>query len=264
MKKFFKVLALAFCVLMAVTALAACGNAKLDAANDRITELEALLEAEKNNPHPEQFAQWFIESENWRAVNRGYFSQDPNDKISDEELIECLTMAYKMQFAGNTQFPYFVVFSSDEAKAWLQTQPLDNYWPLKANIHAGTVLVLVFTRTTSSPLWANFDAGAAAGAMDVAIWSKGYRTHWFCDLNFDKYASETSKGPWENPAELILFGKGYTWTNSSLTEQGVEKSTWKLMHGVVIGKIAPLDPAAETDTRATAGNRGDNWVFWAP
>lgn len=273
MKKFFKIFAVLLCILMTVTALAACGpdlQPDLDAANDRIEELEGELDYLKANIGNE-FLDWYRES-TYRAAQDAEdfmfnaclrFSSKAEDRIPIEYVTNAITFAATHQTAVNFNEAYFVIFSTDAAIQTLIDDPHGMPYggtspkvPM-TDSKSGLVVVLVFGRYAPirPTYWSVFDSGGAGGLFNLAIIAQGWRTHWFCGYNWDeqnKYDpiswngnAGTTPVPGhqysDHMVEKYLFDKGYTYTGAAMsTSPGtpipVENATWQFLHGIVIGK----------------------------
>ena len=86
-----------------------------------------------------KFIEWFNESQNWMTGANGHWSNNPEDRISDEELETIFSMATKQQNAVHWTPWFFVVIKDTEE----QRKVIGDYWDKPENCATdATVTVL--------------------------------------------------------------------------------------------------------------------------
>lgn len=294
MKKF-KIVAIVLALLMVAAAFAACAkpvdnseelsalrnqlsaaHAQLAAANLKINELQEQLK-EPDEFDPTQFTSWLLESNNWLSIQRGYVSQDPKDKIPYDVLVECLTLAQKMQQAGGYANIYFVAVYDEAAQREILAKSNSQFTSGVAAVSPATVFVYMFVYTgglsgaNTSAGWRNFDCGMTAGLFATALWAHGYLTHFLADSGW------LSTGrTYDDVIKDILKNHGYWFTNQAGAHPNVVGSAaasvdmlnWTFLHGLLFGKpdltkARGSFAAGTIDAYTTVRGRNLNFGIWA-
>lgn len=236
-------------------------QAQLDAANAKITELEAagkVYDAGK-------FLEWFEEEGTWRTLQNekegqpSGFITDASGAPSDQDLKDILHMAsLAVTSGGKTDWYMVAVKDPAEQEAIIGTK-------YGTATSAGTVTVLVFgerllrdefrTDGASSfqPDRGYYDSGIVTGYLNVAAIAKGYGTHMFMSPALEGVNGFNEGGLGLDCAKYL---EGTTYYNGNSGEE-FSNENMKFICAVVIGTE---DKAVET--AVTEHEFPDNWIIW--
>ena len=221
---------------------------------------------------------WFNESEYWMTVANGQWSEDPADKITDEELEKMFSMVMKQQCAVHWT-PYFFIAVKDVEE---QRGILGDMWDDPSKVATeGTVTVLLladqiltqeeghaseYSGTYMPTTFAYYDSGLASGLMGVAAASLGYYTHYFGSVNGEYAPKDVADGKYQSLSRYVKDEYTRVWGfrspyNGEIDEDYVYpvKDNCVFVAAIVIGK-----PKADTtmETWGTNHARPDNWAIW--
>lgn len=226
----------------------------------------------------EEIIDWYINSQMWRTVENGHWSNDPLDKISDEELEKILTMAMHQQSAVQWTPWYFIAVKDVEE----QRKILGDKWGAPEDLATeGTVTVLVMAdqilseeegHTTPfegtymhAPHYAYFDSGAASALLHIGAASLGYQTHYFGSINGEYAPFDLADGRYQSMSRYIKEDYKRAWGymageyGGELNESFIYpvEGNAVLVMAIVIGK-----PEVDVVSSSTNKARPNNWSIW--
>ena len=219
--------------------------------------------------NPEGFIDWFNESNTWMTVANGHWSNDPADRISDEELEKIFSMATKQQNAVHWTPWYFVVIKDTEE----QQKILGDYWDKPENEATdGTVLVLcladqILTQEEGHvtpyegyympTTFAYYDSGLTCSTLSIAAATLGYETHYFGSIYGEYEPRDLADGKYQSMSRYINEDDMRTWGFSGNVYPVAGNCVF--VCAIVIGK-----PAAEETVETWGSNhiRPNNWKIW--
>lgn len=229
-----------------------------------------------------QLIDWYIGDHKFQTVKNGFWSEDPNDQMSDEELEMVLNMANHMQSAVQWTPWYFIAVKDVDE----QRKIIGDAWGAPEDMATeGTVTVLVlsdqilseeeghFTPYEGSymhvPNYGYFDSGAASALLHVGAASLGYYTHYFGSINGEYAAFDLADGKYQSMSRYVTEEDERGWGYMA-GEYGGEinsnfvypvKDNAVFVMAIVIGKPANEDDV-DVITWATNRARPNNWVIW--
>lgn len=216
-----------------------------------------------------KFIDWFNESQNWMTVANGHWSNDPADRITDEELEKIFSMATKQQNAVHWTPWYFVVIKDTEE----QRKIIGDYWDKPENCATdGTVTVLcladqILTQEEGHvtpyegyympTTFAYYDSGLTCGTLGVAAAALGYQTHYFGTITGEYAPKDVADGKYQSMSRYINENDIRTWGFSGNTYPVAGNCVF--VCAIVIGK-----PAADETIETWGSNhvRPNNWKIW--
>lgn len=226
----------------------------------------------------ESVIDWFNESDYWMTVANGHWSQDPADKITDEDLAKIFSMAMKQQCAVHWT-PYFFIVVKDVEE---QRKLIGDAWGDPNDMATeGTVTILVmadqilteeeghtstyegYYRPTT---FAYYDSGMACGLLEVAAASLGYYTHYFGTVSGEYAPKDVADGKYQSMSRYVKDEYMRTWGFRSPYDGEIDEDYVYPVAGncvfvcaIVVGKPA----AGETmETWGTNHARPGNWAIW--
>ncbi|NLD82757.1 MAG: FMN-binding protein [Clostridiales bacterium] len=215
------------------------------------------------------FVDWFNESQNWMTVANGHWSNDPADRITDEELEKIFSMATKQQNAVHWTPWYFVVIKDTEE----QRKIIGDYWDKPENCATdGTVTVLcladqILTQEEGHvtpyegyympTTFAYYDSGLTCGTLGIAAAALGYQTHYFGTITGEYAPKDAGDGKYQSMSRYINENDIRTWGFTGNTYPVAGNCVF--VCAIVIGK-----PAADETIETWGSNhvRPDNWKIW--
>ncbi len=273
------------CGALALT-LSACSSTSTPSSSPQSTASAETTGTETSTYDPAGLIEWMNENPNaWMSVDNGYWSDDPADQPTHEELETMLNTAIKAQLAVQYSEVFMVVLTDYED----QFDVIGDYWDnsgqaIGPSVTNGTVTVLFYadkirdqedhalpygTYTladgTESPLGSYYQQAASSSYMDTGItiaWLQfaahalGYNTHIFGSLQGDVAVSNPT---YYLENQNLMRGWGFAHTYGEDIKDIPVDGNMNLVAAVVIGK-----PAADVDatTAASKHMRPTNYSFF--
>ncbi len=241
-------------------------KADLNAANEKITELEAQL-AEASVFDASKFPKWFEEEGTWRTVQNenlannqpSGFIKDASGRPSDEDIKTMLHFASLAVTSGGKSDWFLVAVTDPEEQDYIIG---DKYGKATSE---GTVTVLVFgerllrpdVRTDDTNVYqpdrGYYDAGIVTGYLNVAAISLGYGTHMFMTPALPG-VNGFNDGERGLDCDKYLEGTEYYMAS---THEYHSTENMKFVCAVVIGT-----PDESVENGVTNKEFPDNWIIW--
>lgn len=274
------------CGMLAFT-LAGCASAPATETTAPTTTTPTTDETTETSSYdPAGLIEWMNENPNaWMSVDNGYWSDDPADQPTHDELVSMLDTAVKAQLAVQYSEVYMVVLTDYDD----QFDVIGDYWDnsgqaVGPSVTNGTVTVLFYADKildqedhalpygqyveadgTESSLGSYYQQAATTSYMDTGItigWLQfaahalGYNTHIFGSLNGDVAVSDPT---YYIENQDLMRGWGFAHKYGEDIKDIPVDGNMKLVAAMVIGK-----PAADVDatTAASKHMRPSNYTFF--
>lgn len=269
-------------------ALVGCASAPATTsqAPQASTDASAASQTETTSYDPAGLITWMDENPNaWMSVDNGYWSTDPTDQPTRQELESMLNTAVKAQLAVQYSEVFMVVLTDYED----QFNVIGDYWDnsgqaVGASVTDGTVTVLFYADKirdqenhalpygqyieadgTESSYGSYYQQAASSSYMDTGItiaWLQfaahalGYNTHIFGSLQGDVAVSDPM---YYLEDQGLMRGWGFPHSYGEDIKDMPVDGNMELVAAVVIGK-----PAADVDatTAASKHMRPTNYSFF--
>lgn len=238
-------------------------QSELDAANAKVSELEAASQVYDAS----KFPQWFEEEGTWRTIQNdnpdkgqaGGFVTDASGAPTDEDLETMLHMAsLAVTSSGKTDWFMVAVKDPEEQRAIIG----DKYGVATSE---GTVTILVFgerllrddLRTDENNSFAPdrgyYDAGIVSGYLNTAAIALGYGSHFFMSPALEGVNGFNDGGEGLN-CDKYLDGTTYYMAS---THESYSTENMKFVCAIVVGTLDESVEAGVTDKEFP-----DNWIVW--